>query len=160
MTPVYDLVRERGRLVLMHAGTGPFGGNAFTTSAAGVERLLARQPGLTLVAAHMGQYETEAFFGLLERHPSLHLDTTMVFAAASPFRLRPVSREEVVAHADRILYGTDWPNVPYPYTGDRDGLLALGLPDAACRAIFHDNAARLLAACGGPGRARGRTGGG
>lgn len=148
MLPVYDLVRERGRVVLMHAGTGPFGGSAFTTGAAGVDRLLERLPGLTVVVGHMGQYETDAFLGLLDRHPGLHLDTTMVFAADSPFRLRPVPRGDVLAHADRILYGTDWPNLPYPYAGDRDGLLAMGLPEAACRAIFHDNAARLLGAGG------------
>jgi uncharacterized protein len=144
MWPALDLVRERRRFVLMHCGTGPFGGNAYTTSADGVARLLDALPGLEVVVAHMGQYETEAFFGLLDRHPSLHLDTTMAFAQDTPFR-RTIDRSRVAAYADRILYGTDWPNVPYGYTGDRDGLLALGLPHAAYRAIFHDNAARLLA---------------
>jgi predicted TIM-barrel fold metal-dependent hydrolase len=143
MLPVFDLARGRDRFVLMHCGTAPFGGNAYTTSAQGVDRLLTRLPGLRVVVAHMGQYETEAFFGLLERHPTLHLDTTMAFAADSPF-LRPIDRSRIAAHADRILYGTDWPNIPYAYGGDRDGLLALGLPGAAYRAIFHDNAARLL----------------
>ncbi len=147
MLPVYDLVRDRGRFVLMHAGTGPFGGNAFTSSAGGVGRLLAALPGLRVVVAHMGLYETAEFTGLLDRYASLHLDTTMAFAEASPFRRR-LDRSLVAAYADRILYGTDWPNIPYGYGGDRDGLLALGLAGEAYRAIFHDNAARLLAPAG------------
>ncbi|HEX7126822.1 MAG TPA: amidohydrolase family protein [Thermodesulfobacteriota bacterium] len=147
MRAAYDLVRERGRFVLMHAGTGPFGGNAFTSSAAGVERLLAGLPGLNVVVAHMGLYETAEFLPLLDRHPSLSLDTTMAFAADSPFGSR-IDRSVVAAYADRILYGTDWPNIPYPYGEERDGLLALDLSDEAYRAIFHDNAARLLAAAG------------
>jgi predicted TIM-barrel fold metal-dependent hydrolase len=144
MQPVYALLRERGKFVLMHCGTAPFGGNAYTTSVEGVSRLLAALPGLSVVVAHMGQYETEAFMALLDDHRNLYLDTTMAFAATSPFR-RDVPRHLVVAHADRIVYGTDWPNIPYAYGGDRDALLALGLPDGAYRAIFHDNAARLLA---------------
>ncbi len=151
MLPVYDLVRERGRFVLIHAGTGPFGGNAFTSSAAGVGRLLAALPGLQVVVAHMGLYETADFLPLLDRHPSLHLDTTMAFAHDSPFGRR-IDRSVVAAYADRILYGTDWPNVPYPYGEERDGLLALGLAGDAYRAIFHDNAARLLGDTAGSSR--------
>lgn len=145
MRPVLDLARERGRFLLVHAGTAPFGGNAFTTSAAGVSRLLDALPGLAVVVAHMGLYETEAFAALLDRHPTLHLDTTMAFAQHSPFG-RPPDRSFVADYADRILYGTDWPNIPYAYREERDALLALDLPEEACRAIFHDNAARLLAA--------------
>lgn len=143
MFPVYDLVEARGRFVLMHAGTGPWGGNACTTGVAGVERLLAERPGLTVVVAHMGQYEAARFLALLDRHPALYLDTTMAFAAESPWRRR-IDPASIAAHADRILYGTDWPNIPYGYAGDRDGLLALGLPEAAYRRIFYENARGLL----------------
>ncbi len=143
MLPVYDLVAARGRLVLMHAGTGPWGGNACTTGAAGVDRLLRARPGLTVVVAHMGQYDAAGFLALLDRHPTLYLDTTMAFATDSPWRRR-IDPALVAAHADRILYGTDWPNIPYDYTGERDGLLALGLPETAYRRIFYENARRLL----------------
>jgi uncharacterized protein len=45
---------------------------------------------------------------------------------------------------DRILLGTDFPNLPYPYAEKLSALARLDLGDDWLRAVCHDNAARLF----------------
>jgi predicted TIM-barrel fold metal-dependent hydrolase len=82
----------------------------------------------------------------MDDHPNLYLDTTMAFALDSPVgRVPAIGAEHIEAHADRVVYGTDFPNIPYPYSREREGLERLGLSEDARQAIFHANAARLIA---------------
>jgi predicted TIM-barrel fold metal-dependent hydrolase len=55
-----------------------------------------------------------------------------------------VTSEDLVRWQDRILFGSDFPNLPYPYEDERDALWRLDLPMPVYRKIFHDNAARLF----------------
>jgi len=46
--------------------------------------------------------------------------------------------------ADRILLGSDFPNIPYPFVHQLQALARLDLGSAWLRLVCHDNAARLL----------------
>ena len=59
------------------------------------------------------------------------------FPAAELPRLRDLG--------DRVLLGTDFPNIPYPYPDALESLERAGLGTAWLRAVCHDNAARLFA---------------
>ncbi len=65
----------------------------------------------------MGMPEYEEFLGLAERYGQVRLDTTMAFTDFSegfmPFPRRPLPR--LAALGDRVLLGSDFPNLPYPY---------------------------------------------
>ena len=91
--------------------------------------------------------EYREFLDLAERYDSVMLDTTMAFTpfveAAAPF---PPSVLPRLAHlGDRILLGTDFPNIPYAYARALQALEHTGLGTAWLRAVCHDNAARLFA---------------
>jgi uncharacterized protein len=60
----------------------------------------------------------------------------------APFPAELIPR--LAAAADRILLGTDFPNIPYPYLHQLEALARLDLGEAWLRAVCHDNAARLL----------------
>ena len=45
---------------------------------------------------------------------------------------------------DRLLYGTDFPNLPYAWDREARCLEALGLPEATSRRIFSENARRVF----------------
>ena len=45
---------------------------------------------------------------------------------------------------DRVMLGTDFPNVPYPYAHQLAALARLDLGEDWLRAVCHDNAARLF----------------
>ena len=130
--------------IVMHAGNGPAPGR-FTGPEA-VRDLLERHPGLVLVIAHMGMPDYGDFLDIAAEHPDVHLDTTMAFTdfteEATPF---PRERmEDLHALGDRVLFGSDFPNIPYPYEHAVDAVIDLGLGDEWVRGVLHDNAARLL----------------
>jgi predicted TIM-barrel fold metal-dependent hydrolase len=107
---------------------------------------MERFPELTGIVADMGRWESRAFMDLLDRHPNLYLDTTMAFAPEGLRRVRDVriDSDDLVRWQDRILFGSDFPNLPYPYETERDALWERDLPMAAYEKIFRDNAVRLL----------------
>jgi predicted TIM-barrel fold metal-dependent hydrolase len=145
LEPVHRMLAERRAILLAHVGPIPW---AYPpdAGAARVERVLERHPDLRVVVAHLGAPDTSRYLTLMDRHPHLYLDTTMALANGSPMeRKGEVDLAQLEAHADRVLYGTDFPNIPYAYTAERDAIAALGLSPKALQAIFHENAAALIA---------------
>ncbi|QHA08942.1 amidohydrolase family protein [Streptomyces broussonetiae] len=141
---VWGLLAEAEVPIVIHCGSGPVPGKH--TGPEPVGRVLARHPRLRLVIAHMGMPEYEDFLGLAERYQELRLDTTMVFTDFAE-RLEPFPRRALPRLAglgDRILLGTDFPNIPYPYIHQLEALERLELGDQWLRDVCHDNAARLF----------------
>lgn len=142
---VWGLLAEAGIPVVCHCGSGPAPGRY--TGPGPIGAVLERHPRLRLVVAHLGMPEYGEFLDLADRHPYVQLDTTMAFTdfaeEAAPF---PRDRlKHLLDLGDRVLLGTDFPNIPHPYAHQLDALARLGLGDDWLRAVCHDNAARLFA---------------
>ncbi|MFC8782525.1 amidohydrolase family protein [Streptomyces nigra] len=141
LDPVWGLLAEAGVPVVVHCGSGPAPGKH--TGPGPIGQVLARHPGLPLIVAHLGMPEYEDFLGLAERYPRVRLDTTMAFTDFSeemaPFPRRALPR--LAALGDRVLLGSDFPNIPYPYAHQLRALERLGLGEEWLRAVCHDNAA-------------------
>lgn len=141
---VWGLLAERGVPVVTHCGSGPVPGPH--TGPGPTAALLARHPRLRLVVAHLGMPEYEDFLALAERYPHVMLDTTMVFTdfseSAAPFPPRALPR--LARLRERVLLGTDFPNIPYAYGHALHALERTGLGADWLRAVCHDNAARLF----------------
>ncbi|WP_017539735.1 amidohydrolase family protein [Nocardiopsis halophila] len=130
--------------VIVHCGSGPLEG-PFTGPGPFAE-VLSAHPGLTAVVAHAGSPEYTEFLDLAERYDGVHLDTTMVFTDFTE-RSAPFPPEEVPrlkALEDRLLFGTDFPNIPYPFVHQLRSLAGLGLGDGWLRAVLYGNGARLF----------------
>ncbi|WP_406349489.1 amidohydrolase [Streptomyces sp. NBC_00144] len=142
--PVWGLLAEAGIPVVMHCGSGPAPGKY--TGPEPVARVLERHPGLRLIVAHMGMPEYGEFLDLAERYDQVRLDTTMTFTDFTegfmPFPPQDLAR--LADLGDRILLGTDFPNVPYPYLHQLHALERLDLGRGWLRAVCHDNAAGLF----------------
>jgi predicted TIM-barrel fold metal-dependent hydrolase len=144
--PVYDELARRGRFVLAHVGPIPWAYPRHT-GLARVESVLAKHPTLNFVVAHFGAPDSNDYLELMDRAPRLYLDTTMFFAAKSPMAgTAHFDLAAMATHAGRVVYGTDYPNIPFPYASEQHALEKLGLAPDALRAILHDNAAALIAA--------------
>jgi predicted TIM-barrel fold metal-dependent hydrolase len=130
--------------VVIHAGSAPLAG-AFT-GPEHVGRLLAKFPGLVLVIAHMGMPEYNAFADLALDYPRVFLDTTMVGTDfTNRFAPMPESYlDRLSGLQDRIILGSDFPNIPYAYAHQLEALDRLGLGDDWLRAVLWENGARLL----------------
>lgn len=148
LEPVWELLADAAVPVVVHCGDGPVPG-AFT-GAGPFEQVLTRHPGLLAVIAHLGLPDYRAFLALAQRFPLVHLDTTMAFTSwterTAPFP--PDLLEDLVGLKDRILLGSDFPNIPYPYAEQLAGLVRLDLGKDWLRAVLHDNGARLLGLTG------------
>ncbi|MEU9089001.1 amidohydrolase family protein [Streptomyces sp. NPDC048428] len=141
---VWGLLAEAGVPVVMHCGSGPAPGKH--TGPEPIGRLLARHPRLRLIVAHMGMPEYAEFLALAETYRGVRLDTTMAFTDfTEDFLPFPAAdRGRLAALGDRILLGTDFPNIPYPYAHQLHALERLGLGDDWLRAVCHDNAKALF----------------
>ncbi|MFD9698337.1 amidohydrolase family protein [Lentzea sp. NPDC059081] len=141
---VWGLLAEAGVPVVVHCGDGPMPGEF--TGLGVFEGVLKRHPALTAVIAHAGMPDYAGALDLVERYPNVHVDTTMV---GTPFteRMAPLPsgwRSRIAGMADRVVLGSDFPNIPYPYEAQIDAIRSWGLGAAAEQAVLHDNGARLL----------------
>ncbi|WP_240139624.1 amidohydrolase family protein [Streptomyces sp. MUM 178J] len=141
---VWGALAESATPVVVHCGSGPVPGEH--TGPEPVGRLLARHPRLRLIVAHMGMPEYSDFLDLAERYDEVRLDTTMAFTDFSE-RLCPFPEQEkprLAALGDRILLGSDFPNIPYPYVHQLQALERLELGDDWLRRVCHENGVRLF----------------
>ena len=145
LAPVWRRLADAGVPVVVHCGSGPVPGPHTGPEPFG--EVLAAHPHLRAVIAHMGGGEYEEFLALALRYPNVHLDVTMTFTDFMaklrdyPAYLLPTLAE----HADRVVLGTDFPNVPHPYAHQLQSLVRLDLGDDWLRAVCYDNGMRLLA---------------
>ncbi|MDF3283484.1 amidohydrolase family protein [Gordonia sp. N1V] len=130
--------------VIIHCGSGPAPGTY--TGPEPIARLLKRFPSLPLIIAHMGTPEYEQFLGLAERFENVRLDTTMSFTdfseADAPYP--PELRPRLADLGPKILFGSDFPNIPYTYTHALDAIVRLDLGDDWVRGVLYRNAAGLF----------------
>jgi uncharacterized protein len=139
---VWGLLEDAGTPVVVHAGSGPVG-NRFTGPGS-TARVLRKHPRLCLVIAHMGAPEVADFLALAATFDEVRLDTTMVF---TDFFGVEYPRELLPRLADlghKILLGTDFPTIPYPYVRQLEGLARLDLGDDWLRAVCWENGAALF----------------
>jgi predicted TIM-barrel fold metal-dependent hydrolase len=139
---VYRVAQERGAPVMVHTGTSIFPGarNVYADPMP-CDDVAVDFPRLPLILAHAGRpLHCETAFFLARRHPQVRLDLSGI-----PPRRLLEHLPRLAEIADRCLWGTDWPGPGVPgLRRNVEDFLALGLPEAACRAILHDNAARLF----------------
>ena len=131
-----------------------------------LEALVAAHPRTTFIAAHAGCAEDVAWLGrMFDTYPSFHADIAARIAELG--RTPRATRELLVRHPGRVLFGTDMfppdqatyaayfrfletgdEHVPYapdeiPAEG-RWAISGLDLPDDVLRAVYRDNAVRLI----------------
>jgi len=97
-------------------------------------------PGLRIVCAHTGWPWVEEAIALVSKHENLFLGTS----AHAPKYWKPEMVQYLNSRRgrDKVLFGTDWPMLPY-----KEALAqvdALGLKEESKRKLLHDNAARVF----------------
>jgi uncharacterized protein len=139
--PLYELVMEHGKRLLLHIGTGPIGNER--VGAAYLGRLLDRYPSLPANIAHLGGFEFQEFFSLLETHPNLLLDTSYCFLPGD-FRMYGLGPELLEKHRDKLLYGSDFPNLFHHRDEELAALEGMNLSQVFYQQVFKGNGEALL----------------
>ena len=102
------------------------------------------------MVAHLRAPEYGRLLDLAERYPNVHLDTTMVGTDFMD-RLAPVPADVLPRLADcrdRVVLGTDFPNIPYAFAEQLAALERFELGEDWLRAVCWDNGLRLLGPAG------------
>jgi uncharacterized protein len=143
---VWGLLAETGTPIVVHAGSGPVA-HGFTGPGP-IGEVVARHPRLALIIAHLGAPEYAGFMDLAARYERVRLDTTMActdfFEQIAPFPRDLGNRLRDLGLGGKVLLGTDFPNIPYPYAHQLEALARLDLGDDWLRVVCWDNAAALF----------------
>lgn len=141
---VWGVLADSRTPVVIHCGSGPAPGTH--TGPEPIRTLLQRFPSLSLIVAHMGTPEYEDFLDLTERYDNVRLDTTMNFTDFSekdaPYP--PALLPRLVTLGEKILFGSDFPNIPYSYLHALQSCARLDLGDEWLRGVVFGNAAELF----------------
>ncbi len=146
LDPVWRASARHRKPVVIHCGREPAADGYGTdvralSGAARLRRALARHPEAICIVPHLGMDEPAAFEALLDEFPNLYLDTTMAITGYFP---DPPDLEVLRRRPDRILYGTDFPNLPYEWDRELRVVRGLGLPPSDEALVLSGNARRLF----------------
>ena len=143
LTPAFEQIEAAGLPVVIHAGSAPDPGPY--TRPEYIRGLVRRHPQLKVIVAHMGAWDWADYLALAAESPQVYLDTTMVFVgfdACDPVPEDLPQRLEALSH--KVLFGSDFPSIPYPLSHAVNGIGALPLSPDAKRRILYENAAALF----------------
>lgn len=144
LEPVWAALAESGTPLVLHAGSGPTPGTH--TGPGSVADVLSRYPDLELIIAHMGFPEYAEFMDLAEAYDNVRLDTTMTFVDffGDHGQFPEAQKPRLLDLQHKILFGTDFPNIPYAYAHQVEALSRLGLGDDWMRDILWNNGNALF----------------
>lgn len=137
-----DVLRRAGQRsvpVVIHAGHG-VNGSTEAHELAPIGRAADAAPEATLVLAHFGHHSSGDAVELLDDHPNIVADLTPVLLDPVPLDPAVVTR-----FADRLLFGTDAPNVGLDAAGLIARLAELDIDDTVRSRVLSGNARRLVA---------------
>jgi len=147
MHDIYKIIVDRGKWYTIHAGTAPYSNKYLGYDT--FIKLIENFPNMHIIVAHLGTYEYTKFFNLLDKYENLYLDTAMVYVPNYIFEKwnkKPElpKPEELLSYQDRILFGSDFPNIPFDYELSTQNLFELNLPKSFYNKIFYNNAKKLF----------------
>ena len=142
LNEIYEVCTTHQKPIIMHVGREPkspaYACDPYDLcSSDELERVLRNYPDLRVCVPHLGADEFDAYRQMLVKYDNLWLDTTMTLARYLPMDFFPDLTE---LRADRIIFGTDFPNLPYAWDREIRALIELNLPDSVLEKILGKNA--------------------
>ncbi len=142
MNEIYQACTVHKKPLIMHVGREPkspaYPCDPYVLCRADkLERVLRDYPSLNICVPHLGADEFDAYRKMLLKYDNLWLDTTMTLADYLPMDYVP---ELTQMGADRIIFGTDFPNLPYAWDREIKRLIEQKLPDTVLEKILGKNA--------------------
>jgi predicted TIM-barrel fold metal-dependent hydrolase len=146
MDVIYDVCEHEQKPMVMHVGREPksvaYRCDPYEIcSAEKLEHVIKNFPKLRICVPHLGFDEIGIYRNLIEKYDTLWLDTTMMLADYFPIH-EPV--ELITYRADRVMYGSDFPNIPYAWDRELKWLRNSGLPQEDLEWILEKSAAHFF----------------
>jgi predicted TIM-barrel fold metal-dependent hydrolase len=142
MHAIYELCAQNKKPLIMHVGREPkspaYPCDPYALcSADKLEHVIMAHPDLRVCVPHLGADEFESYCRLLETYDNLWLDTTMTLSDYLPFGDIPNIAE---MRADRIIFGSDFPSLPYAWDREIKQVGRLNLSPERLSGLLYKNA--------------------
>ncbi|WP_336360349.1 amidohydrolase family protein [Haladaptatus sp. ZSTT2] len=148
LDPAFELAAEYDRPIMFHAGTAPMFRDNPAVGFDQFVQFVETYPEVRACCAHMGTYDHEAFIECARENEQVFLDTTVAMSASAPeymdFDPAVIDDDVFEDLAGSIMYGSDYPNIPYSYEDERTHLLSRDLSAEAFEQLFRGAAERFL----------------
>jgi len=148
MHEIYEVCADHNQPMIMHVGREPKNPNYpykrdpyETCKAEKVEFILRKYPSLRICVPHLGADEFDQYRRLLERYDNLWVDTAMALVDYVP-NFPPSKLSDF--RADRVMFGTDFPNIPYSWDTEIRRLETLQLPEDYLQGLLDGNLSEFL----------------
>ncbi len=140
---MFDLLERRGRPCVLHTGDAPYPQTKPHLDSSRVEERLRRNPRLVAVIAHLGATQTHRYLELCDRYEGLHLEVSFTNFPDSPVP-GTVDLEGLGAWRERLLFGSDFPNLIFSYADQADAWWRLSWVREDAEQFFGGRARKLL----------------
>ena len=148
MHEIYEVCADHNQPMIMHVGREPKNPNYpykrdpyETCKAEKVELILKKYPGLKICVPHLGADEFDQYRRLLERYDNLWVDTAMALVDYVPNFVPPKLSD---FRTDRVMFGSDFPNIPYSWDTEIRRLETLQLPEDYLQGLLEGNLSEFL----------------
>jgi predicted TIM-barrel fold metal-dependent hydrolase len=148
MHEIYRSCADHNKALIMHVGREPKNPNYpykrdpyETCDVIKLECVLKKYPDLRICVPHLGADQFGQYQRLLECYDNLWVDTAMALADYLP-NLDPPCLSDL--RADRVMFGTDFPNIPYAWDREIRRLESLHLPEDFLTGLLDRNTSEFL----------------
>jgi predicted TIM-barrel fold metal-dependent hydrolase len=147
MQEVYEVCINYDKPLIMHVGREPkspaYACDPYEIcSADKLECVIRAYPELKVCVPHLGADEFDDYQRMIEIYDNLWLDTTMTLAQYLSDSWSP---DLTAFRPDRIMYGSDFPNLPYAWDREIKRFCKIDLPRDTRAMILGKNAAEFYA---------------
>ena len=155
MEPIYNKILQYDRILLVHIGTGPTHSNfnpgvTIQCPYVGFKHFrpfMQKYPEMKVIIPHLGANEYEDMWALVKEYPNLYFDTAMIGVKNNPAfddKLTLIDDEKLYNISDRIMFGSDFPNIPYNYRNSVLGWFERNMNRTFYEKLFFRNAQSLF----------------
>jgi len=143
--PIYEFAEARGKPVVLHTGTGgSIRVGADLLNATRLRKVVQTFPKLRICVPHLGAKDTASFFDLAEEVSTMWLDTAAVLPEESICHTDMDTSRIVRQLSRRVMFGSDFPNLPHRWESEAGCIFKLGLDEAGLRRVLRDNALEFV----------------
>ncbi len=143
LDPVFDLLERRGRPCVLHTGDAPYPDTKPHLDVARVAGRMRKNPQLRAIIAHLGANQTASYLELCQLYEGLHLEVSFTNFPGSPVPGQ-VDLEGLSEHRERLLFGSDFPNLTFTYAQQADAWWELEWVREDAQMFFGGRAEKLL----------------
>ena len=145
MESVYSACASHNKALIMHVGREPkspaYPCDPYEICHAEIlEEVIRSYPALRVCVPHLGADEFDTYRKLIEHYDNLWVDTTMTLAEYLPGNYFPDLNQW---RADRVIFGTDFPNLPYAWDREIRKMASLNLKEEQLARLLGRNAAQF-----------------